>query len=252
MGISRQSKAAGNHHPLQGGWDCIANERGDTIMLEAVIIWPTVTFLLMVFLGFYSIMYQVWNLDIVVNDVAARTGLMFRYVANQSVYNPLTGAIELSQLQNSNPYRYYQIGREQLEARVRELVEERLIDSDQALLNRSQIGQPKEPPEITLDIVSNKMARNHISIRVKAKYDIPFLGAMRWLAPDAAPPDTIEAVGRADCLDLTDYIVTTNYARSMSSKLAVLRDMGISEDDIAAIGTRAASIQRVIRMAFSE
>lgn len=173
--------------------------------LEGLIILTLVIFLLVFLTSFGFLLYQQWNVSLAANDTAMRIAQSYPFPQT----DPVMGFQNEDMRADMSPYRYL-FG--SLEEKNRTKAEKYLRWSLSAGGLAAAVGQP----DIEVTTSQDAMARRHVEVEVTARYEIPFGGVLEFFGMDG----TVEyhAVGRAVCVDVSDYINTIDTLKAVTGE----------------------------------
>lgn len=177
------------------------------VMLEGILVYSITIMLLFLLLAIFSVLFQVWNVQIIANETAARVAQTYRLVDADVV----TGYVTEEQIVEVPQYRYLFGNDEELEnaaeIKVYGYANERLL--------KTTYAKRVSEPVIAVDVIQDALARRHIEVRIEAEYAVPFGEVLSFLGVDST--NTYDAIAYAECVDLVDYINTVDYTDNFTS-----------------------------------
>ena len=72
--------------------------------------------------------------------------------------------------------------------------------------------------EVTTNVVRDALARRHIEVTIEGGYRVLFSEALAWAGIDTTVH--YKVTGYAECLDMVDYITTTDYVKSFAGEIS--------------------------------
>lgn len=181
------------------------NNRGE-IMLESLIVYSITIFLLFFILAIFSVLFQHWNIQVIANESASRVAQTYRFTEADTV----TGQIEKSKLTNIDIYRYFNNSSE-MENSARTKIQEYAKDR----LNKTTFTRNISDPIIDVNVVKDSSYRKHIEVKISGEYSVPFGEALSYFGFESTIK--YETTAYAECLDLSNYINTTDYVKNQIS-----------------------------------
>ena len=185
----------------------IKKEANGTIMLEALIVYMVTVFLLFFVLALFCIFYQLWNMQTIANETAARIAQTYKF-AEADID---TGYVTLDQLTNLEQYRYLP----GVSAKTEQDVQEKLTKYVNRRLDRVSFVHKVVEPMIRLEVKKDGLSSRHVEVSISETFSVPFGEALTYFGYE----DEIhyECTAYAECLDLIDYINTVDYADHWTS-----------------------------------
>lgn len=181
------------------------NEKGE-IMLEALIVYPVVIFLLLFILALFSILFQAWNIQTITNEVAAKAAQIY----NQPKADIVTGYVTDDQVVEVEEYRYILDG-----ITLKVASAKKMFPYANTRLINTTFAKKEEEPKITMEVKKDGVARRHMEVSIEGKYSVPFGAALAYFGMDEVM--TYKATANAECLDLMDYITTVDFVDNQTS-----------------------------------
>lgn len=182
-------------------------EKSGAIMLEALIVYTITIFLLFFILALFSVFYQIWDIQTIANETAAKLGQIYRYVDTDMT----TGYVSEDQIAELENYRYlsgYVTGWEND-------LEEKAISYAEKRLDHTSFVRKITEPEISVKVEKDDLASRHLVVEVKEKFTVPFGEALEYFGFDSEIE--YKAAAYADCLDIIDYINTVDFVKKETS-----------------------------------
>ena len=180
------------------------------IMIEGLIVFTFTIFLLMMVLGMFTFLYQVWNIKSVANETAARLAQTYPYSEPASQAAMISGEISSSQALKLRPYRYL-INKSGFEADAVERANSFAAYRLEGLLFNGGSGDI----QIQTEIVSDSLARRHVEVTITSRFIVLFQAVMDGFGMGDAFTFTVTAY--ADCVDMLDYLNTVDFTRHATS-----------------------------------
>ena len=171
--------------------------------VEGVIILTLMTFLFVFFLSFGFLFYQQCVVATAANDTATRIAQSYAYGGA----DPVMGFISRDMRVSLSPYRYW-TGR---------LANHRAYMGENYAfwyLDKASFAIPQGNPDIQVRTEHDGLAQRHVEVEITATYEIPLGGILTYIGVNRFTE--YHAVGRAVCVDLSDYIYTVNTANAFS------------------------------------
>lgn len=189
-----------------------ANNSG-VIMMEALIVFPMVVFILFLIISLFSVYYQHWNYNLIAEEIAMRASQTYRY----KNVDLLTGEISKSNINDLSPYRYWFYSDTMVRA---------VNTKAQTIVGkRSNMFFGGENITVSTKVVHDTMGRRHIEVDLTAKYNVPFIGIFEAFGMKNFT--TCHVTTYADCFDAISYMNSTDFVKRItnSNKLNVVSDI---------------------------
>lgn len=190
-------------------------ERG-SITIEATLVTVTCLTVLFIMIGFGMVLYRQSLVTAVANQAASDVAMMYPYLDK----DPNTGFTGQYDFDDSNSlYRYFLWKAEQYKSE----------NSDKAqwyanaLLEQGSLVTMSVPSEVVVDITAGNALCRNITVTVTDIYEIPAADIFRMFGL----PGEIEitAVATAQCVDMIDYMDTTNFLNYIVDKATPFSDL---------------------------
>ncbi|MCQ2534502.1 MAG: hypothetical protein MJ172_08055 [Clostridia bacterium] len=178
------------------------NNRGE-IMLEAMIIFPTIVIILFFIIALFSIYYQHWNYNIIAEEIAMRVAQTYKYTGA----DVLEGSVQLEEIANLSPYRYWFYQDDFSGAAQRK--------ANTIAKGRSNMLFGGENISVKTNVVKDTMGRRHVEVTFTAKYSVPFGGMFELLG--IGKFTECKVVTYADCYDATNYLNTVDFVARVTN-----------------------------------
>ncbi len=202
-------------------------DRGE-VMLEGMIIVILTIFLLCWILGVGFLYYQRYTVSIVTSDAATKIASTY----NNPTSDIIMGYVATEELRSRDLYRGYPYSGEA--SNLQAVNEDRAEAYVKYMLDRTNFVGTVKDVEVTLKMVPDSYARRHVELTTRCEFRTPFGDFLRYFGMGRRA--TYEAIGCADCTDLSDYIVTTNYAVAWTDG-TFTSGMGIVNDVVKLINS---------------
>lgn len=169
-------------------------------MLESMIVYSVTIMLLFFILAIFSVLFQRWNIQTVANEAASRYAQTYRF----SDKDEYSGYITKTQLLAVGDYRYF-FGGDDLEHSAQNNIKDYALNR----LNKTTFTNYINEPEITVSVEEDNIARRHVKVTIKGEYKVPLGDILSYFGYDSNIK--YETTAYADCVDLIDYVNTTNF-----------------------------------------
>lgn len=178
------------------------HEKGE-IMIESMVIMVLTMFLLLWILGVGFLYYQRSLVTSITNDAAAKIAATYNNVDSDIVM----GYISSEDLADRPLYRNFKNGDlvDANEAKAEAYVRYKIKQTN----FMGTIKNPDQDIAVDLDLVMDSPVRKHVVVTTTCTFKTPFGEALEMFGMDGIV--TYQAIGRADCTDIADYISTTDY-----------------------------------------
>lgn len=168
------------------------------VMIESLVVYTITIFLLFFILALFSALYQRWNVQTIANESATRYAQTYRF-DNKDVSS---GYITKDQLTEVKDYRY--VG-DSLEISAKN----EIISYAKNRLKKTTYTQDVIEPRIDVKVVKDDVSRRHVEVTIEGEYYVPFGEALNYFGMNENLK--YKTVAYAECVDLVDYINTTDY-----------------------------------------
>lgn len=186
------------------------------IMLEAAIVFIPVLVLVMCLLSLGFFFYQTALINTVAADIADTAAENVKFTNLE----PNEETLEVSDFQNLKLFRALfgagSLGKAQQESA------QRFADWRIPL---STLGFGDQKPEVTVKVQMSGPGRSYVEAKISLETDI-FLGGVLRFAGILDEDDRYAAVAYAECVDLTGYTSTLNFAEYATKALEVFDPVG--------------------------
>ena len=195
----------------------IRREDGE-IMLESLIVFVIVIFMLFFVLAAFMLLLNRWNMQTAANDAAFRFAQTYKLTKSDDRDRERTGFISpSSSAQKSNAidfkaYRYFGSNKDNLETTVGSRISAYASDSVSSIL---LLAKKVEGPGVTTKIVKDSLARKHVEVTITGGYRVLFSEVLSYFGMD--PTIRYKVTAYAECLDMVDYINTIDYVTQLGS-----------------------------------
>ncbi len=188
------------------------------IMLEGMIIVVLTLFILIWILGVGFLFYQKYLVTAITNDAAKKVAATY--------YNPesdlIIGYIDASQLPNRDLYRAFS------NAANGNSIDTVALDKADAYINyrlkkTNFVGTVKNV-EVEFKLVPDSLLRKHVEIKTRVLFKTPFGEIFNMFGMNRNA--TYESVGRAECIDIHDYISTVDFAKYQMDTVGAESSLG--------------------------
>ena len=173
--------------------------------VEGVIVLTVMTFLFVFFLSFGFLFYQQSVVLTTANDTASRIAQSYAYGGA----DPVMGFISKAMRVGLSPYRYW-TGK--LENKRSDMGEKFAV----WYLKKASFAIPQGEPVVQVRTVHDGLAQRHVEVEITARYELPLGGILTYIGVDKIVE--YHAVGRAVCVDLSDYIYSVNTADAFTNQ----------------------------------
>lgn len=174
-----------------------AEKNSGEIMIESLIVFPIVVLILFLIISLFSIYYQHWNYNIIAEEIAVSVAQTYKYTGA----DVLTGSVELKDISNLSPYRYWFNNGDMKSAAQKK--------ASTIAKGRSNMLFGGEDITVKTEIVKDTMGRRHVEVEFTAKYSVPFGGIFDILGMKNFT--TCKITTYADCYDATNYLNTVDF-----------------------------------------
>lgn len=183
------------------------NHESGEVMLEGMIIMCLTMFLLVWILGVGFIYYQRNVITTISNDAAVKIADTYCYPSSDLII----GYVEPENFTNRDLYRGI-MGDSLLEKNT-----EKAKKYIQYRLQKTNFSNVVDSVEVELEMINDSALRKHIEVTAKCTFNTPFGVALKFFG--MSDKFTYQAVGRADCTDVIDYISTVDYRDNFDKNL---------------------------------
>lgn len=184
----------------------INHDSSGEVMLESLIVYTVTIFLLFLILAIFSVLYQGWNIQTIANETASKAAQTYKLTAADFS----TGDIQKGEITKIREYRYLY----KSENLVND-VSEKIKNYATTRLSNTTYAQKVNEPEINVEVVHDALARRHLELTIKGEYTVPFGQVFSYFGIQNTT--VYEKTARADCVDMIDYINTTDFVAQKSS-----------------------------------
>ena len=177
--------------------------------VESIFLMSLMLFLFMYFIAFGFLMYQGWVVQNVADDAA--TKIAQGYVYPQT--DPVMNFFDRNMRRAVSPFRYIFY--------KNDLADENAEKGEAYVrwcLKNSTLAKTAAEPEIEVRTVHDGLAQRHIEVKITATYQIPMGGFLEYFGGHRNM--TYSTVGRAVCVDPSDYIYSVNTVTAIASDVA--------------------------------
>lgn len=168
--------------------------------VESLFLMSMMLFIFMYFIAFAFLLYQGWVVQNVADDAATRIAQGYVYPRTDPVLNYISREMR----QAVSPFRYAFFKKDDYA--------ELNIEKGEAYvlwcLKNSTFAKAESEPDVEITVVHDGLAQRHIEVRIEATYHIPLGGFLEYFGGHG--DRTYTSVGRAVCLDPSDYIYSVN------------------------------------------
>ena len=193
----------------------ISNGETGEIMIEAIIIFPLVLFILLMLISLGFLLYQHALITEVANETAIEIAQTYKYTDMSSS----SAAITDEMTAKIKRYRYWLHGNELLH-RKQQLAEEYGTNR----LAKSSMARAISEPSINLQIKTDNIGRKHIVVDVSCQYEILLGGILDYFGMNGKP--IFHATACAEIEDIGYYmsmIRLTRYASGIGGGTKVVK-----------------------------
>lgn len=185
---------------------CKRNKCSGEIMLEAIIIFPFVVFILLMVIALFSLYYQHWHYNNIANEIAMRVAATYRYSDSQNDVDLLTGSISMDGYTDMARHRYlFSNGKMSTYAKT---------SASKIADKRKEAIFAGEDLKVNTNILLDSVGRRHVVVELSCKYNVPFRGLLDKYGFDKLT--TCKITTTADCLDYINYLSSVDYVVSIS------------------------------------
>lgn len=181
------------------------NQNGE-LMLEALIVYSITVFLLFFILAIFSVLFQRWNIQTIANESAVKVAQTYKLLDA----NVVSGFAEEEDILGIRPYRYVWNG-----AEAEDAVNEKVLAYVPERLRKTTFTKEVTEPKIIVEVVRDSLARRHIALTIIGEYTVPFGEALAYFGFGRTTEYKVTAY--ADCVDLIDYVNTTDFIATQTS-----------------------------------
>lgn len=174
------------------------NEKG-VIMIETLITFLIAILLMFFLLAVFSLLFQRWNIQTVANETAAKVAQSYRFENADSDGYVLPEDIALVR-----EYRYLWKSSD-----LKNAAEEKAELYALERLKNTTFSKTVDEPKVTVEIEKDSLARRHAKVVIEGSYTALFGEIFGFFGFESVT--TYEAVAYAECLDMIDYINTTDF-----------------------------------------
>lgn len=177
--------------------------------VESVFIMSLMLFIFMYFIAFGFLLYQGWVVQNVADDAATR--IAQGYVYPQT--DPMINFFDRDMRRAVSPFRYV--------FHKKELAEKNSEKGEAYILwclKNNTFAKAVSEPDIEVETVHDGLAQRHIEVRIEATYKIPLGGFLEYFGGHGEM--TYSTVGRAVCVDVSDYIYSVNTVTAISNDVS--------------------------------
>jgi hypothetical protein len=187
--------------------------RGEATV-EATLVFSMVVMALVMLISFAFLLYQKAVTRTLANEVAARIGNIYPYLD----VDPITGEITEDDIVNSASFVPLNLYRHMVRAPAYEQTgEERAVAYSNFRLDKMSILDPVDS-QLEAKVQSEGLGRRYIEVTVKNRYKVPVSGVVRYFGlPEEV---TFVATGRAECIDVIDYVNLVGYIDFVDKKFS--------------------------------
>lgn len=195
------------------------NEQGGFVLIEATYIIVLITFVVAILIGFMLVIFQKYQVQVLANQAAARIGRLYPYIEVE----PTTGKVSRYDILNTNKifsstglFRNFGDGQKSTNANRAQDYAEHLMASRSLMSPTSQV--------VEATVVTDSFAKRHIEVKIQATFKVPMGGFFKFFGLPGET--TYTATGRAECVDMLDYVNAVSYANFLHSELEDLPIVG--------------------------
>lgn len=195
------------------------SEENGAIMLEGMIIVVLTLFILIWILGVGFLFYQRYLVTTITNDAAKKVATTY--------YNPesdlIIGYIDASRLPNRNLYRAMtgSVDGKSLQ----DVAEDKADAYINYRLGKMNFAGTVKKVDVKLEIVQDTLLRKHVEVTSEVTFKTPFGEVFNMFR--MSPQSTYQSVGRAECMDIQDYISTVDFAKYQADSIG--KDTALGE-----------------------
>ena len=184
------------------------NSTRGAIMLESLIVYPVILFLLFFILAIFSVLYQQWNIQVIANETATRMAHTYRLdQADES-----SGYVTVDELVAVGPYRY--MGN-LVTKKMEKSIQERVSTYAQWRLAKTTYTKSIGEPVVSAKVISDSLGRRHLEVTITGTYSVPFGEALSYFGFNGTI--TYETKAYAECIDIIDYVNFVDYVDAQTN-----------------------------------
>lgn len=189
--------------------------RGEATV-EATLVFSMVVMAFVILISFAFLLYQKSVTRTLANEVAAQIGDIYPYLE----VDPMTGEITKEAIENSASFLPLNLYRHMVRAdEYAHAGEERAATYGGSRLDRMSILDPVDS-QWEAKVHAEGFGRRYIEVTLKNRYRVPANGVVQYFGlPEEV---TFEATGRAECVDVIDYINLVGYVDYVDGKFSSL------------------------------
>lgn len=195
--------------PDAGKASCWRDARGE-VMIESLLVYGVTVILLFLMLTVFSLLYQNWNVQTIANDTATRLAQEYKY---KNADLTAEDNLSLEALLAIRPYRYM-FNKNELETSAQNRGKQYAKNRLRATTFAVDVGEPI----ITVEEERDGLARRHLAVTVSGTYQVPGSEILKYLG--GTGDVEFKHTAYAECMDLSDYIITTNFASDAAGVLS--------------------------------
>lgn len=194
----------------------VAGKEKGSITIEATLVTVTCLAALFIMIGFGMVLYRQSLVTAAANQAASDVAMIYPYI-DRDPNTGFTGPYDFDDPGALYRYFLWKAGR----------VKSENIDKAQwyanALLAQGSLGAMTTPAEVTVDITAGGALRRKITVTVTDIYEIPASDIFKMFGL----PGEIEitAAATAQCVDMIDYMDTTNLLNYVVDKATPFSDL---------------------------
>lgn len=181
------------------------DEQGE-IMLESMVVLLITMFVLIFLISLGFLYYQQWMVQTTAEDAANKIAQTYAFTNT----DPIIGYTDVKNICGRKLYRYT-VSKDSMESGNKKRAKEYAVYR----LSKGSLADRKGDPEVKVEIVKDNLARRHITVELSCNYEIFLGGALEFFGVKKV--QTFRGYGQAECMDLIDYVNTTDYFANVSS-----------------------------------
>lgn len=181
------------------------DEQGE-IMLESMLALLVTLFVLFFLISLGFLYYQQWMVQTAAEDAANKIAETYSCTAT----DPIIGYTDVRRICDRKLYRYM-ANKESIKNKNKKMARQFAVYR----LKKGSLARQKAEPDIKVEVKDDNLARRHITVEITCRYEI-FLGDFLEIF-QIKKTRMFKGYGQAECLDLIDYVNTTDYFEQMAS-----------------------------------
>ncbi len=196
----------------------ILKNQSGYIMLESLIVYLITLVLLFFILAVFCVMFQRWNIQIIANNTATSIAQSYRFKNADT----MSGYTDKDEINNVDIWRYVWGHDAEMDEAAEENSQHYIIER----LARTTFTHEVSDPVITVDVEKDCLRRRHVNVTISGEYAVPLRAIMEPLGFASTTKYTV--TGSAECLDLMEYLIMSDYENRMLKPGGLIKSETVS------------------------